>query len=135
MSFSSSGSADSSHLGPKDRRAQEPAQQPTPESAPDRAMMEEVLKRTLSESANSIDPAERDALLTVVRRHRGEAFEIDPVAVDLVEALLRFEFKNPISSAEVWRRMCYEIAKTLFDDPVARQRMQGIWTALCNTER
>ena len=134
MSFSSSGSADSSNLGPKDRRSHE-AQQPTPSTAPDRAMMEEVLKRTLSESANSLDPAEREALRTVVLRHRDEAFEIDPVAVDLVEVLLKLEFKNSISSPEVWRRMCYEVAKTLFDDPVARQRMQSIWTALCNTER
>jgi hypothetical protein len=135
MSSSSSGSADSSNLGPKDRRPNEAAQDPAPQTAPDRAMMEEVLKRTLRESANSLDPTERDALLTVVRRHRGEPFEIDPVAVDLVEVLLRCEFKNPISSAEVWRRMCYEVAKTLFDDPVARQRMQGIWTALCNSEQ
>jgi hypothetical protein len=97
-------------------------------------MMEEVLKRTLSESANSLEPAERDALLQVVRRHRGEPFEIDPVAVDLVEVLLKCEFKNPVTSAETWRRMCYEVAKTLFDDPRARQRMQVIWTALCSTD-
>jgi hypothetical protein len=98
-------------------------------------MMEQVLLRTLTDSATSLDPVERDALLTVVRRHQNEAFEIDPVAVDLVEALLRCEFKNPITSPEGWRRMCYDVAKTLFDDPVARQRMQAIWTALCNTER
>src|SRR5262245_53786459 len=134
MSSSSSGSADSSNVGPKDRR-HEPDQQSSPQTAPDRAMLEEVLKRTLSESVNSLDPIERDALLTIVRRHRGEEFEIDPVAVDLVDVLLKLEFKNPIGSADVWRRMCYEIARTLFDDPVARQRMHSIWTALCDTER
>jgi hypothetical protein len=135
MSSSSSGSEEPSHPSPKDRPPPDAAQDAAQQAAPDRAMMEEVLKRTLSESASSLDATERDALLTVVRRHRGEAFDVDPVAVDLVEVLLRCEFKNPVCSTELWRRMCYEIAKTLFDDPVARQRMQGIWTALCNSER
>lgn len=128
---SSTGPEGSPDLTPKEPAPTRPAQP----SVPDRTVMEEVLKRTLNEPANSLEAAEREALLAVVRRYRTDPFELDPVVVDLVEVLLRFEFDRSVHATPGWRRMCYEVAKTLFEDPVARERLQNIWTWLCGNER
>jgi hypothetical protein len=134
MSSSSMGPEGESKSHSKESDAAKSPEKAAGDPTRDRAMMEEVLKRTLDQPANSLDSAERDSLVALARRHRGEPFELDPVAVDLVEVMLRREFNARITSPDRWRRMCYEVARTLFDDPAAHQRMQAIWTGICAIE-
>src|SRR5262245_28938108 len=102
MSSSSMGPEGQSNSPSKDREAARSPEKAAGDPTRDRAMMEEVLKRTLDHPANSLDAAERDALVALARRHRGEPFELDPVAVDLVEVMLRREFNEPITSPDRW---------------------------------
>jgi hypothetical protein len=103
------------------------------ERADDRALLERVLRQTLadSDSGAALDDADREALLEVARRHRGEPFALEPVAVALVHAVLLTHFQGPSGSSEFWRGVSLPIAGTLCDDPVMRGRMEALWDRLC----
>src|SRR5687768_11543543 len=100
---------------------------PEREKLPDRPDLEGLLEQALdvpreSDAANQIDV---DALRAVVRRHRSAPFALDPMAVEMVEILLRSYF-----GAGDWSGPSLQIARTLFEDPVGRERMERLWNQL-----
>lgn len=100
--------------------------------APDLPLLEQVLQETLA-GGTSTDPLRRQqwqALVEVARRHRGEALVLEPVAVDLVEALLRSRFDQLQLPADSWQHMSRVIATTLLDDPHAQARLATFWGQL-----
>jgi hypothetical protein len=122
--------------GPQDpagARQPPPAASPTPsDRTPDAALLEWVLRQTSEwyHSSEQFDAADMEALLEVGRRHRGEPLSLEPVAVELVQAALRGHFSPQADTAEVRRTICTQIAQTLLDDPVARERLQTFWAQL-----
>ena len=110
------------------------AQGSSPTSAVhDRALLDSVLRQTLEESTSGeeLDPAEKTALLEVAGRHRGQPLSLDPIVLELVEAVLRTHFRNLAGSSEFWRLISAQIARSLFDDPVAHSRLELFWDRLC----
>jgi len=110
------------------------AEGPSPSSEMhDRALLESVLRQTLEESRSpeEMDLPEKAALLDVAGRHRGKPLSGDPIVTELVEALLTTYFRNVSGSREFWSSISGEIAQTLFDDPVARLRLEAFWKRLC----
>jgi len=101
------------------------------EGIPERGLLEKVLQQTLSGGAAvKLDPGDLEALRKVARTHRGKPLVLDPVAVELVYAILCVQFPEQFRSAVTAKAMSAEIARALIDDPTGRQRLEAIWTDL-----
>jgi hypothetical protein len=68
-----------------------------------------------------------EALRQVARRYPGHPFVLDPVAVELVLAVL----DNRLLTNERSRReAALQIAETLFEDPALHERLERLWLRL-----
>jgi hypothetical protein len=124
-SFGSPGAADSSQGTP--------TQPVSPAGRTyERSLLESVLQQTLedSEAGVPLEDADSQALSEVVRRHRGQPLTLEPIAVELVQAVLWTHYGRLASSPEFWRTVSAEVAQTLFDDPVASPRLERLWHRL-----
>jgi hypothetical protein len=81
-------------------------------------------------------PLEQDqwrAVREVADKHRGEPLMLDPIVIDLVRSLVVRWF-TPAARDEkmqrAWNAIADQIAASLYDDPVARDRLQTLWTRL-----
>jgi hypothetical protein len=99
-------------------------------------MNQDVLDQVLREALVSLEPSQwlrgegLDAVSGVARRHRGKPFALDPIAVELVEALLGLLLGRSAEGSRPWRRMAAAVAETLCDDPVASERLGALWRQL-----
>lgn len=105
------------------------------EPVPDPALLESVLRETLETPVgdSSDDPladGDMEALKEVARRHRGRPFSLEPVAVDLVEAMLHQQFPVRPESVDKWRAIAAQVAQTLCDDPHSYDRLRNLWKHL-----
>jgi hypothetical protein len=108
-----------------------------PVSAEHADLMERVLQETLSATAQGQPLAESDmaALLEVARRHRGAALTLEPVAVDLVQALLRVRFATVAAADGLRLAAARRIAATLLEDPPSHDRLLVFWGRLSEAVR
>lgn len=106
--------------------ASEPSQQ---------RLLELVLEQTLAAlSANAASPPCLDALRAVARQHAGRPFSLEPVTVALVETVLADTYQRLFPSQDGWRQMVGEVARALYEDASAHQRLANLWAALCAEE-
>ncbi len=93
---------------------------------------EQLLQAVLAKSIEALtveespDPAALEAAEAVARRHRGAELTLVPVAVELVEAVLSPMFHASAASSVMIER----ISETLWEDPVARPRLEQLWNRL-----
>lgn len=94
------------------------------------AKIEEALRCGLlaSDVDDPMAPDDLEALRAVVRAHRGEAFALAPVCVELVRAMLQSSFGSWTKVEEAWDPIARRIAETLFEDPYFNARMESLWT-------
>ncbi len=98
----------------------------------DASLLESVLRQTAA-MADSEEPPSREemeAVEEVARRLAGEPFALDPVVVELVGAMLLVEYGNQWNSPGLWRVVSERIARTIFEDPLSRERMEKLWDRL-----
>ena len=114
-----------------------PAAEPTAQRADGLApgeptLLESVLRRTaaLTNAEEPVDDEEMAAVEQVARRLKGHAFALDPVVVDLVGAMLLVEFGRQWTSPGLWEVVSRRIARTLFEDPTSRARLETLWARL-----
>jgi hypothetical protein len=102
-------------------------------TAADRVLLEKVLEQTLVNlrAGETVPQSDMDALNAVVARHRGKPFVLEPVAVDMVAAVLGDQFRPLAGSPETWQGMIRQIAETLYEDPASRDRLGQLWIELC----
>jgi hypothetical protein len=117
--------------GSLERPYREQSSQPTPQSD-DSELMQQVLEETLAATNGSqpMNPREMQALADVARRHPGQAFSLDPVAIELVSAVLNTQFGEQIADGSERRSMAVRIAETLVESDPARQRLESLWNRL-----
>ena len=98
----------------------------------DARMLEQVLDQTLKSAASGLrqGSADWDALVAVARAFRGAPFSVEPVALELVLAILRRHFAAPNAQALVTDKMARQITATLCEDPVSLERLKGLWMRL-----
>jgi len=98
----------------------------------DAGLWEKVLQQTaeLFQSDQPLEAADREAIRAVARRHRGSPLGLDPVAIELVQAVIGTRFGQRPESAELWREMAACVAATILDDPVSQARLQALWVRL-----
>jgi len=107
-----------------------------PEQAPDPALLEEVLRQTseVCDSEEPLDDADREALLEVARRYPSQPLCPRPVTVELVQAVLRTHFPAVSRTSELWEAISVQIAETLFEDAVSRERLNRFWHRLAGEQ-
>jgi hypothetical protein len=97
--------------------------------------LERVLRETLiDEGRELLDSADKMALMEVAAHHRSKALSFDPVLIKMVQAVLLTHFQALSNSSEFWRTVSVQIGQTLWDDPVARLRLEALWRCLCAME-
>jgi len=112
-----------------------PAPAETPSQPPpgtDPALLEKVLQHTseIGNSNETIDPNEMKALQEVVRHYQGKPLTLQPIAEELVGAVLRSHFPAQCKSDEFRAALSAEIAQSLMEDPLAQDRMAALWHRL-----
>jgi hypothetical protein len=109
----------------------------TPPAAGNTAgMFDEILEET-SRALVSLEPltaAENQAVREVVGRHRGQPLSLEPVATDLIHALLQGRFQGVENFARFGQLLSWRVAQTLMDDPVASERLGALWGRLSGGE-
>lgn len=95
-----------------------------------RELLDEVLQETLAVASDAapLKAEELQALIEIVRRHRGEMAE--PGVLDLVECLLGMRFSGLSKSKSHWDSVVQQIAKTLLEDPPTKERLGLFWKRL-----
>jgi hypothetical protein len=126
----SSASSGSEHAG-----AGQPSRdnQPPPERPPlDPALLRQVIEQTLSaaEANAPIESIDLQRLKVVAHRRRGQPLTLEPVAVEMVRALLGPDFANLGRDPDAFLAMTSQIARSLVDDPASFARLAALWKRL-----
>ncbi len=100
---------------------------------PDKSLLERVLHETIS--PESMQPEELSALIEVGRRYCGQPLSLHPIAVELVDAILKFRVAHIATSDQLRRHMSEQIAESLLDDPQSEERLEGFWNRLVEAAR
>jgi hypothetical protein len=104
---------------------------PSSDDSIHRRLLDEVLQQTLSEAAARLgQESAMNKLSQVGRQLRGHSFSLDPVLVQVVQLLLEGQFAAWKISPEYQSRVSRQIAETLYDDPVAHDRLESLWNRL-----
>lgn len=105
---------------------------PTTSSTMDKRAFDAVLRATLDSDAadQRVTAEEVAALADVARRHGAAPFVNDPIAVDLVEAIIQANYGHLRRPPEIWRSTAVRIAAVLCDSPAARARLENLWARL-----
>ena len=94
--------------------------------------LEDAVRVTLSntEADGLVTPEEIAALQGVARRHGRVPLILDPVAIELVEAIINVNYGHLQRPREVWQATATKVAKVLFDAPEAHARLENLWCRL-----
>lgn len=97
-----------------------------------RDILESVLEHTSEACADDhgLDPAQRQALVEVARRYRGQPLVPVPIVSELVHAMLVSEFRDRPEWFSAWGGVAGRVAQTLWDDHLSRQRLEALWSRL-----
>jgi hypothetical protein len=98
----------------------------------DAGALDAVLRATLesAESDERVTSEEVAALRDVARRHGPRPLVLDPIAIDLVQALILVNYGALRRPPEVWQATAAKIATLLFDSPTTRARLENLWARL-----
>lgn len=113
--------------------AQTPAGEPGPASAsPSASVLENVLHATLAMCSRDepLQPGAMDRLRAVARRHADCGELTEPVAAELVRAVLEGYFLTSDDADGVGPGTVAQVARSLLDDPAAGQRLRRFWNRL-----
>lgn len=82
-----------------------------------------------TEADERISAPELAAMREAARAHRGAPFTLDPCGIDVVRIILEARLGR-------WAQgggdaLVRQVAETLFDDPAFHERLQSLWTRLC----
>jgi hypothetical protein len=100
-----------------------------PSGSVDPSLLDRVLRATegLLEDGRPLGDGEREALWNVARRHRDEAISVDPVVVELVEAVIEPLGELRVEERAFWRSTALPVAEAIMEDPVAHERLASLW--------
>lgn len=98
------------------------------DSAP-RKLLQEVLQKTVAMNLSVGEGVDPEMLREVARRYPDRPFELDPVLIELVHAILEKQNKLLGTADSDWH-MSRHIADLLFEDPAAHERLKLLWERL-----
>src|SRR5262245_58299420 len=100
--------------------------------AVDAGALDAVLRATLdaAELDERVTSEEVEALRAVAARHGDAPLSYDPIAIELVLAIMQVNYGHLKRSPDVWRSTAVKIATLLFDSPTGRARLENLWSRL-----
>jgi hypothetical protein len=99
----------------------------------DASVLERVLEETVSATSDEpLSQRELDVLRAVAEKHGSCPLELEPVGVELVGAMVGLRFPM-IKSEELREEMSGQIAESMFDVPEVRERLELLWSKLCES--
>ncbi len=103
----------------------------------DPKLFDQVLDETLSVAGESpaINPEDLQSLIKVAGRHADCPLTLDPVLIEIVQAILDARFNTKPVAANLWNAMARRVAETLWEDQPSRERIQKFWLRLCGARR
>ena len=110
---------------------------PSEEKSADGGLLEQVLQETLFGSGDkgSLDEPLMASLVEVARRHQGQLLTLEPVLVDLVQAIVRINLSHLAAKDADWQAMSRQIAATLWEDELSQARLERFWNRLSEAAR
>jgi hypothetical protein len=112
-------------------------------AAPDRAhstdnQQGDLLAQVVHETLRALEQdmqrregrGERESLRQLRGRHRDAPLTLDPIVIEMVEALLEGRFASVPRQATFRQQAARWIAESLWEDPEARQRLHALWEQL-----
>ncbi len=93
-----------------------------------RGLLEQVLEEMEPDGREPEQP-DLAALLQVVRKYRGQPLSLEPVLVELVEAMLMRQFAQSAPN-ENWKAISRDVADKLNEDPRSQSRLHELWRRL-----
>ena len=98
----------------------------------DASLLESVLRQTdaMADSEEALSRIDMEAVEEVARRLEGHPFALDPVVVELVGSILLAQYGSQWNSPGLWRVVSERIARSIFEDPLSRERMERLWDRL-----
>jgi len=101
-------------------------------SVPDPALLLRVLEQTLSagDAPDAIEAADIERLKSIARHRHGQPLAVEPVAVEMVRAVLGSHFARLGKDPDTFNDMTLQIARTLMEDPAACKRLETLWSRL-----
>jgi hypothetical protein len=122
-----------SQPAPDDRfAARETTDAPADQSAAEAGALDAVLRATLdaAELDERVTSEEVEALRAVAARFGDVPLSYDPIAIELVLAIMQVNYGHLRRKADVWRSTAVKIATLLFDSPTGRVRLENLWSRL-----
>lgn len=93
-----------------------------------------ILEQILAQTSDSATPLEDSedlrALIAVAHQFAGQPLTLDPVAVELIHAVLGVQLARAQLPGHTIKAMARYIAATLYGDPLSRQRLELLWARL-----
>lgn len=95
-------------------------------------LLDQILQQKLRQpdAANPQVADELAALVQVARRYPDQVFTVQPILEELIEAILSPQLEAMSLSPAARQTMVAELARTLYDDAVSRERLEAFWTSL-----
>jgi hypothetical protein len=109
---------------------------------PGRVPPRDSLLRSVVESTEAMfrkggngDAAVLGILESVVARYGAGPLASDAAVAEMIEGILREEFRSHPEWGMLWPAASREIARTLWEDPTSRARLESLWQYLCERGR
>lgn len=95
-------------------------------------LLDRILRQTLRQpdKAHPQVADELAALVQVARRYPDQAFTVQPILEELIEAIVSQQLGAMSLSPAVRQMMVAELARTLYDDAASRERLEALWSGL-----
>jgi len=119
---------------PEDRNEERrPQELPTTSDAagPESGVLDDVVRATIAsaETDDRLTSQELAALKEVARRWGDAPFSLEPIAVELVQAIVMTNY-GQLRAQQDWPSMTARIARNLYESPAANARLNNLWRRL-----
>ena len=103
----------------------------------DSKFLDQILETTREavDGDTSITPQELECLLDVARRHRQKELCLEPVLVELVQAILLANYGHLQRDSQFWEQTSTKMAVVLYESPATLPRLQNLWHRLQEANR
>jgi hypothetical protein len=91
---------------------------------------------SLRSDSPPLEDDEMVAIREIASRHSGQPLSLDPIVMELVRALVVRWYAPGLTDKAMhgqWNFIADQIAASLYEDPVARERLQLFWSRLTGT--
>ena len=96
------------------------------------SLLDAIVQQTASALDDQTLAQTRDLprLRDIAQRHAGDVLTLDPILVELIEALLETHVPLLARSATLRSKVARSVSQTLFDNPACRGRLELLWSQL-----